>query len=57
MKKMYLKLFEIKKVCFLIVPILFMSCSVSQKIAYKTDNIPVLSSTIPITSGLLQRWQ
>ena len=52
MKKMNLKLFGIKKVFFLCIPILFMSCSVNQKIVYKTDNIPALSNTIPITVSI-----
>ena len=52
MKKIFLKSVKIKPVYLLIVPILFMSCSVSQKIAYRTDNIPAFSSSIPITVSI-----
>jgi|GEM_PF-1462485 len=47
-----IKHLRIKKVGFLIIPILFMSCSVSQKIVYKTDNLPAVASTIPITVSI-----
>ena len=49
MKKIYLKPFNVKKFFFLLVPMFFISCSMNQKIVYKTDNIPALSNSIPIT--------
>jgi len=52
MKKIYLKPFNVKKFFFLLVPMFFISCSMNQKIVYKTDNIPALSNSIPITVSI-----
>ena len=52
MKKIFLKPMEVKSVYLLIVPILFMSCSVNQKIAYRTDNLLIFSNSIPITVSI-----
>lgn len=51
MKKMYLK-FGGKKSFFLFIPLFVISCSINQKIVYRTDNLPLLSSTIPITVSI-----
>jgi hypothetical protein len=52
MKKPYFKPLSIKKFFFLFIPVFFMCCSANQKIAYKTDNIPALSNSIPITVSI-----
>ena len=49
---MFSQVLKIKKIYLLIIPIIFVSCAANQKIAYKTDNIPVFFNSIPITVSI-----